>query len=118
MTLEFIGMMSAIMMMLCYPICIYAIYAKLEEAEEYLKFSTFIVTVKYRFKFGLFGGKLKRLFVIAIVILMPHVFQWRRLVLAEDVKCMPGRLKLWIVIPFLLIVSSFAGMALSWLLAQ
>jgi len=118
MTLEPLGMISAIIMMLSYPICIYAIYTKLEEAEDYLKLSTFIVTVKYRFRFGLFGGKLKRLFVIAIVILIPKVFQWRHLVLTEDVRRMPKRLKLWMVLPFLLTMSSFAGMALSWFLTE
>ena len=62
MTLESMGMISAIIMMLSFPICIYAIYTKLEKTEEHLKFSSFIVTFKYRFGFGLFGGRLKRSF--------------------------------------------------------
>lgn len=116
MTLESMGMISAIIMMLSFPICIYAIYTKLEKTEEHLKFSSFIVTFKYRFGFGLFGGRLKRLFVIAIVILMPKVFQWRHLVLVEDVRRIPKSLKLWMVIPFLLTISSIVGMAVSWFL--
>ncbi|QHF42790.1 hypothetical protein PspS35_02905 [Pseudomonas sp. S35] len=113
---ESIGIWSGVLMLLSFPLNFYVIYTKLEEAEDYLKFSSFIVTFKYRFGVGPFGGKLKRFFVIALVILIPSFFQWRHLVLVEDVKRIPRRLKLWIVVPYLLTMSSFVGMALSWLL--
>jgi hypothetical protein len=115
---ESIGIGSGVLMLLCFPINFYVIYTRLEQAEDYLKFSTFIVMFKYRFGVGRFGGRLNRLFAIALVILMPQVFQWRYLVLVEDVKRIPMSLKLWIVVPYLLTLSSIAGMALSWLMTQ
>ena len=114
---ESIGIGSGILMLLSVPLNCYVIYTKLEKAEDYLKFSSFIVTFKYRFGVGALGGKFRRLFAIALVILMPSLFQWRHLVLVEDVKRIPTRLKLWIVVPYLLTMASFAGMALSWFLA-
>jgi len=118
MTSEFIGIVSGVVMLLSFPLNFYVIYTRLEEAEDYLKFSTFVVTFKYRFGVGPLGGKLKRLFAIALVILMPRIFQWRYLVLVEDVKRIPKSLKLWIVVPYLLTLSSMAGMALSWFLTN
>ncbi|CAD0261434.1 hypothetical protein ACLIMJ_04030 [Pseudomonas veronii] len=116
MTLESMGIVSGVIMMLSFPISFYSMYTKLEEAESYLRFSTFIVMFKHMFKAGLFEGRMKRLFAVALVILMPAAFQWRRLVLVEDVKAIPIRLKLWMVMPFLLTLFSITGMALSWLL--
>lgn len=115
---DFIVMGSALCLLLCFPISGYVAYTKLEEAERYLQFSTFVVTFKYRFRGGLFGGRLNRLFVIAIVILIPAVFQWRRLVLIEDVKHMPKTLRLWIVFPFLFTLFTILGMTVSWLLTR
>lgn len=115
---ESIAIVSGVLMLLCFPINFYVIHTRLEEAEDYLKFSTFIVTFKHRFGVGLFGGKLKRLFAIALVILMPRLFQWRYLVLVEDVKRIPVSLRLWIVVPYLLTLSSIAGMTLSWFLRR
>ena len=86
---ESIGIGSGILMLLSVPLNCYVIYTKLEKAEDYLKFSSFIVTFKYRFGVGALGGKFRRLFAIALVILMPSLFQWRHLVLVEDVKRIP-----------------------------
>jgi len=116
--LDLIVIASAITMLLSFPLNFYVMYTKLEEAERYLQFSTFIVLFKHMSQIGLFEGRMRRLFAIALVILIPKVFQWRRLALVEDVKRIPVSLRLWIVVPYLLTLSSIAGMTLSWFLTR
>lgn len=116
--LDVIVIATAITMLLSFPINFYAMYVKLEEAERYLQCSALIVMFKHMSQTGLFEGRMRRLFAIALVILLPKVFQWRRLVLVEDVKRIPISLKLWIVVPYLLTLLSIAGMALSWFLTH
>lgn len=116
--LDLIVIASAITMLLSFPLNFYVMYTKLEEAERYLQFSTFIVLFKHMSQIGLFEGRMRRLFAIALVILIPKVFQWRRLALVEDVKRIPVSLRLWIVVPYLLTLSSIAGMTLSWFLRR
>lgn len=115
---EPIGVWSGVLMLLSFPLNLYVICTKLEEAEDYLKFSSFIVVFKHRFGTDPSGGKLKRFFAITLVLLMPRLFQWRCLVIVEDVKRIPMPLKLWIVVPYLLTMSSFVGMGLSWFLTE
>lgn len=113
MNLESIGIYAALIMLLSLPLNFYVMFTKLEAAESYLRYSIYIAMNKHIFRNDTFKGKHQRLFAAATIILMPSVFEWRRLVLAEDVKAIPKKLKLWIVLPSLLTLISAAIMTLS-----
>ncbi|WP_314387747.1 hypothetical protein [Pseudomonas brenneri] len=116
MSLEFVSIWSAIFVVFSLPINFFVAWVKVEEVEGYLKYSSFVVMFKYMFQGGLFDGKVKRLFAVALVILIPRVFQWRGLVLVDDVENIPRSLRLWMVIPFLFTMFSLVAMIVSGLL--
>jgi len=113
MDLQSIGIYAALIMILSLPLNFYVMFTKLEATERYLQCSVYIVMNKQIFRNETLKGKHQRLFAAAAVILMPRVFEWRHLVLAEDVKAIPKKLKLWIVLPSLLTLISAVIMTLS-----
>lgn len=112
----YLGIGSAILLLLSFPLIFFAMYEKLDTAERYVQYSTYLVVHKHIFRNTHFEGRPQRVFAMATIILIPKVLQWRRLVLVEDVEKIPRHLKYWMVIPTLVTCTSFVGMLISWLL--
>ena len=113
-----IGMLSATIMLLSLPLNFYVMFDKLDAAEHYLQYSTYIVWVRHALRSFPLEGRHVRLYIMASVILLPTLFQRRTLVLKEDVKKIPRRLKYWMVIPSLITQLSALTMFISWLLMK
>ena len=115
MYLDYFVVGSFALLLLNFPIVFSAMYKKLDEAERYMQYSTFIVGCRYTFRHAHFEGRPQRVFAMATVILIPKVIQWRGMVLVEDVEKIPLHLKCWMVVPTLVTYLSLAGMFISWL---
>ena len=113
MTLEYIGMCAGAIMLLSFPLIAYVMFKKLEAAERYMQFSAYIVGNRHTFRNTPFDGRPQRVLAMATVILIPRIFQWRRLALVEDVEKIPRTLKYWMVIPSLLLLTSVTTMMIS-----
>ncbi|MBD8191434.1 hypothetical protein IFR35_02995 [Pseudomonas fluorescens] len=110
----YLGIGSVILMLLSFPLIFCAMYKKLDAAEGYVQYSTYLVVQKHIFRNAHFDGRPQRVFAMATIILIPKILQWRRLVLVEDVERIPKHLRYWMVIPTLTACISFAGMFISW----
>lgn len=118
MVFEYIGMCAGAVMILSFLPIFCAMFKKLDAAESYVKYSAYIVVHRDIFRNAPFVGRPQRLVAMAIVILIPEIFQWRNLVLVEDVKKIPRHLKYWMVIPTLITFLSFSVMCISWLFME
>ncbi len=118
MVFEYIGMCAGLVMILSFPLFFCAMFKKLDAAERYVKYSAYIAVQRDTFRRAPFDGRPQRLVAMAIIILMPKVFQWRRLVRVEDVEKIPRHLKYWMVIPTLIAFTSATVMCISWLLME
>ncbi|MDL2186406.1 hypothetical protein P5706_19645 [Pseudomonas sp. ChxA] len=76
--------------------------------------SDYVVGHRHIFRNAHFGGRHVRVVVMALIILIPKVFQWRHWVRVEDVEKNPQRLEFWMVMPPLVADVSITGMAISW----
>jgi hypothetical protein len=114
MVFEYIGMCAGIAMILSFPLFFCAMFKKLDAAERYVEGSAYIAVHRDIIRHAPFDGRPQRLAAMGIIILMPKVLQWRRLVRVEDVEKIPPRLKFWMVMPPLVTVVSILGMAISW----
>ncbi|NWC46154.1 hypothetical protein HX788_02170 [Pseudomonas edaphica] len=112
---DYLGMGSLLLMFLSFPLTFCAMYTRLDAAESYLQYSSFIVGCRHTFRNTHFEGRPQRVFSMGLVILIPKVVQWRGMVLVEDVEKIPLHLKCWMVVPTLVTYLSFAGMFISWL---
>ncbi|MBD8089631.1 hypothetical protein IFT48_06505 [Pseudomonas fluorescens] len=115
MYLDYFVVGSFALLLLTFPIVFSAMYKKLDEAERYMQYSTFIVGCRHTLRHAHFEGRPQRVFAMATVILIPKVIQWRGMVLVEDVEKIPLHLKCWMVVPTLVTFLSLAGMFISWL---
>lgn len=115
MILEITGIIAAICMLLVMPLDVYLAHTKLEIAESYFEKSIFINDTKNMLRNQHFKGAPVRLMAIAAVLLMPQMFYWRKLVLPEEVKSVPGNLKLWMVAPLLFTLFTLAILVIAWL---
>ncbi|MBA2922071.1 hypothetical protein G9Q84_04050 [Pseudomonas sp. P7] len=113
MILEYIGMCAGGIMLLSIPLTFYVMFEKLDAAERYLQYSSFIAGFRHTCRFLPFEGRQSRLFAMATVILIPTVIEWRGMVLVEDVEKIPKNLKYWMVIPSLIALTSFTTMVIS-----
>ncbi|KQM51914.1 hypothetical protein ASE80_27460 [Pseudomonas sp. Leaf15] len=116
MVFEYIGMGAGIVMILSFPLFSCAMFKKLDAAERYVEGSAYIAVHRGIFRHAPFDGRPQRLVAMAIIILAPRIFQWRRLVRVEDVENIPRYLKYWMVIPTLVAFTSVTVMCISWLL--
>ena len=114
----FIGMLSGAIMLLSLPLNFYVMFDKLDAAEHYLQRSTYIVGTQHTLRRLHFEGRHVRLYVVATVILLPKLFQWRNLIVTEDIEKIPRRLRCWMVIPALITHLSALTMFISWLLIK
>ncbi len=114
MVFEYIGMCACALMLLSIPLTFYVMFKKLDAAEFYVQQSDYVIGHRHIFRNAPFEGRHVRVVAMAIVILMPKVLQWRRLVRVEDVEKIPRHLKCWMVIPPLVAVISIIGMTTSW----
>ena len=110
----YLGMCSLILMMLSIPLTFYVMFKKLDAAEHYVQRSDYVVGYRHIFRNAHFEGRHVRVVAMAIIILIPKVFQWRHLVQVGDVEKIPRRLKFWMVMPPLVAVVSIIGTAISW----
>ena len=115
MVIEYIGMCAGVILLLSLPLNFYVMFDKLDAAEHYLQYSTYIVWVRHALRSFPLEGRHVRLYIMASVILLPTLFQRRTLVLKEDVKKIPRHLKYWMVIPSLITHLSALTMFVSWL---
>ncbi|KAE9652211.1 hypothetical protein EJD88_17290 [Pseudomonas sp. PB105] len=113
---EYFAVGSFALLLLSFPIIFSAMYKKLDAAERYMKYSTFIVGCRHTFRHAHFEGRPQRVFAMATVILIPKIFQWRGMVLVEDVEKIPPRLKYWMVIPTLVTCLALIGIAITGML--
>ena len=113
MALEYIGMCAGIVMLLSIPLNWYVMFKKLDAAEHYMQYSTYIIQIRHFFRNAPFEGRHQRLYAMATVILIPSMLQRRNFVLVEDVKKIPRCLKYWMVIPTLITYTSFIIMIVS-----
>lgn len=118
MVFEYIGMCAGLVMILSFPLFFYAMFKRLDAAESYVEYSSYVVVHRDIFRHAPFDGRPQRLVAMAIIILIPKVLQWRRLVRVEDVEKIPRHLKCWMVIPTLIAFTSAAVMCISWLLME
>lgn len=118
MVLVYLGIGSVVLMLLCFVLIFCAMYKKLDAAEHYVRYSSYLVAHKHIFRHAHFEGRPQRVFAMATIILIPKVLQWRGLVLIEDVKKIPKPLKYWMIIPTLITCISFIGMFISWLFIE
>ncbi|WLH87080.1 hypothetical protein [Pseudomonas sp. FP2338] len=114
----YLGMCSLILMMLSIPLTFYVMFKRLDAAEHYVQHSDYVVGCRHIFRNAHFEGRHVRVVAMALIILIPKVFQWRHLVQVEDVEKIPQRLKFWMVMPPLVAVGSIIGMAISWFLIE
>lgn len=115
MFIEYIGICSGAIMLLSFPLIFYAMFKKLDAAERYVDYSAYIIVHKTALRNAPFEGRPSRLVAMALIILVPTLFQWRHLVRVEDVEKIPAHLKYWMVIPTLISFISFISMCISWL---
>ncbi|RYF30352.1 MAG: hypothetical protein EOO38_32455 [Cytophagaceae bacterium] len=115
MVFKYIGIGAGAVMILSLPLFFCAMFKKLDAAERYVKNSAYIVVHRDISRHAPFDGRPQRLVAMAIIILVPKIFQWRHLVRVEDVEKIPRHLKCWMVIPVLITFISFSGMCISWL---
>ena len=113
-----IGMLSGAIMLLSLPLNFYVMFDKLDAAEHHLQYSAYIVGVRQTLRSLPFEGRHVRLYVMAMVILMPSLFQWRHLAFTKDVEKIPRRLKYWMVTPSLITHLSALTMFISWLFIE
>ncbi|WP_460950143.1 hypothetical protein AB6N16_22600 [Pseudomonas marginalis] len=118
MLFEYIGMCAGLVMILSFPLFFCAMFKKLDAAERYVECSAYIVVHRDIFRHAPFDGRPQRLVAMAIIILMPKVLQWRRLVRVEDVEKIPRHLKYWMVMPTLIGFTSITVMCISLLLME
>lgn len=118
MVFEYIGMCSSVIMLLSIPLTFFVMFKKLDAAERYVEHSDYVILHRRIFRNAPFEGRQVRLFAMAIIILIPKVLQWRRLVRVEDVEKIPRHLKYWMVIPTLMGFTSITVMCISWLLME
>ncbi|QDG57354.1 hypothetical protein [Pseudomonas sp. NIBRBAC000502773] len=116
MDFEIIGICSLALMLLSFPIVFSVMFKKLDAAERYMQYSSFIVGCRHTFRNAPFEGRPQRVYAMGMVILIPKVIQWRGMVLAEDVEKIPRNLKYWMVIPTVTAYLSAVGMTISWFL--
>ncbi|WP_448651884.1 hypothetical protein ACSHWC_29595 [Pseudomonas fluorescens] len=110
----YLGMCSLILTLLSIPLTFYVMFKKLDAAERYVQHREYVVGYRHIFRNAHFEGRHVRVVAMAIIILIPKVFQWRHLIKVEDVEKIPPRLKFWMVMPPLVAVVSILGMAISW----
>ncbi|WP_139171550.1 hypothetical protein [Modicisalibacter muralis] len=77
---------------------LYVSYSKLEEAEEYLKNSSEVITQRYIWKSGPIG-KTMRLMRLGGVLARPNFYHRHKLASMEDIEKIPRSLKAWILTP-------------------
>ncbi|MGA9705126.1 hypothetical protein [Pseudomonas sp.] len=118
MHLEYFAVGSCALLLLSFPIVFSAMYKKLDAAERYMQYSTYIVGCRHTFRHFHFEGRPQRVFAMATVILIPKVIQWRGMVLVEDVEKIPRHLKYWMVIPTLVTFLALIGITITGLLVQ
>ncbi|MCF5665400.1 hypothetical protein GIV47_10545 [Pseudomonas marginalis] len=118
MYLEFMMLCSCGLMLLSIPLTFFVMFKKLDAAERYVEHSDYVIVHRRIFRNAPFEGRQVRVFAMAIIILIPKVLQWRRLVRVEDVEKIPRHLKCWMVIPTLVAVISITGMTISWILIK
>ncbi len=116
MVFEYIGMCAGVVMILSFPLVFCAMFKKLDAAERYVEGSAYITVHRDIFRHAPFDGRPQRLVAMAIIIVIPSIFQWRRLVRVEDVERIPRYLKYWMVMPTLIAFISVTVMCISWLL--
>jgi hypothetical protein len=114
---EYFAVGSFALLLLSFPIVFSAMYKKLDAAERYMQYSTFIVGCRHTFRHAHFEGRPQRVFAMATVILIPKIIQWRGMVLVEDVEKIPRHLKYWMVIPTLFTCLSATCLAITGFLA-
>lgn len=117
MYLEYFAVGSFALLLLNFPVVYSAMYKKLDAAEHYMQYSSFIVGYRHTFRNTPFEGRPQRVFAMATVILIPKVIQWRGMVLVEDVEKIPRNLKYWMVIPTLFTYLSATCLAITGFLA-
>ncbi|MFL1500569.1 hypothetical protein ACI77J_08155 [Pseudomonas sp. O64] len=115
MVFEYIGMCAGVVMILSFPLFFCAMFKKLDAAERYVEGSAYIAVHRDIIRHAPFDGRPQRLVAMGIIILIPKIFQWRRLVRVEDVEKIPRHLKYWMVIPTLISFISLTVMCISWL---
>ncbi|MDQ0701367.1 hypothetical protein QF043_000159 [Pseudomonas sp. W3I7] len=113
MALEYIGMCAGAIMLLSFALITYVMFEKLDAAERYMQCSTYITGNRNTFRNTPFDGRPQRVLAMATVILIPRIFQWRRLALVEDVEKIPRALKYWMIIPSLILLTSATTMMIS-----
>ncbi|MDQ0702420.1 hypothetical protein QF043_001212 [Pseudomonas sp. W3I7] len=114
MYLEYFALSSGVLLLLSFPIVFSAMFKKLDAAERYMQYSSFIVGCRHTFRNAPFEGRPQRVYAMATVILMPKVIEWRGMVLVEDVEKIPRHLKYWMVIPTLVTCLAAFGLIISW----
>lgn len=115
---EYFMLSSCALLLLSFPFVFSAMFKKLDAAERYMKYSSFIVGCRHTFRHAPFEGRPQRVFAMATVILIPKVIQWRGMVLVDDVAKIPRHLKYWMVIPTLVTCFSLIGIAITGLLIK
>lgn len=86
MYLEYFVLGSCALLLLSFPIMFSAMFKKLDAAERYMQYSSYIVGCRHTFRNAPFEGRPQRVYAMATVILIPKVIQWRGMVLVEDVE--------------------------------
>ncbi|MCU1778349.1 hypothetical protein [Pseudomonas sp. 14P_5.3_Bac1] len=114
MYLEYFVLGSCALLLISFPIMFSAMFKKLDAAERYLQYSSYIVGCRHTFRNAPFQGRPQRVYAMATVILIPKVIQWRGMVLVEDVEKIPRHLKYWMVIPTFVTCLSLFGLIISW----
>lgn len=115
MNVEYFLLGSCVFLLLSFPMVFSAMFKKLDEAERYMQYSSFIVGCRHTFRKAPFEGRPQRVYAMAIVLLFPKIIQWRGMVAVEDVEKIPRHLKYWMLIPTLVTVLSCTGLFISWL---
>lgn len=114
MYLEYFVLSSGGLLLLSFPIVFFAMFKKLDAAERYMQYSSFIVGCRHTFRHTPFEGRPQRVYAMATLILVPRVIQWRGMVLVEDVEKIPRHLKYWMVVPTFVTCISLLGLTISW----
>ena len=118
MNAEYFLLSSCVLLLLSFPVVFSAMFKKLDEAEHYMHYSSFIVGCRNTFRNAPFEGRPQRVCAMAIVLLFPKIIQWRGMVAVEDVEKIPRRLKCWMVLPALVTALSCTGLFISWLFIE
>jgi ABC-type amino acid transport system permease subunit len=115
MALLYLGLFSSVLMLLSIPLTFFAMFKRLDAAESYVEHTDYVIGHKKTLRFAPFEGRASRVVAMAIIILIPKVLQWRRLIRVEDVQKIPTHLKFWMVFPTTVALISSIGMVISWL---